>query len=126
MITGLDTPRSVRSPFHSQATSVSGLSEMVFVSGQVGMRADGTRAEGVAAQTTVAMENVIAVLAEAGMTMADVAKLTIYLTQHDHIPAFVEAASPSLSEPRPAATLLIVHALADPALLVQVEAVAAR
>lgn len=126
MFTALDPFRSVRSPFHSQAISITGFSEMTFLAGQGGVRPDGTRGNGIAEQTVIAMENVVAVLAEGDMSMANVAKLTIYLTQHDHIPSLVEAASPFLPDPRPAATLLIVGALADPSLLVQVEAVAAR
>lgn len=124
MITALEPDRAFGSPFHSQGTLATGVSRMAFVSGQVGVRPDGTRAEGIADQTVVAMENVLRVLGQGGFTMSDVGRLTVYLTSHDHIGSFVDAAAPFLPEVRPAATLLVVGALADPSLLVQVEALA--
>lgn len=123
MITALDPARDFGSPFHSQGTLATG-TRMAFVSGQVGVRPDGTRAEGVRDQTVVAMENVRRVLTEGGLGMMDVASLTIYLTARDHVSTFVEAAAPFLPEVRPAATLLVVPELAAPGLLVQVAATA--
>ncbi|MGD7789352.1 hypothetical protein ACQCX2_13635 [Propionibacteriaceae bacterium Y1700] len=52
-------------------------------------------------------------------------KYTVYLTDRELIADFVRAGTPYLPEPRPAATLLIQPGLANPALLVQIEALAA-
>lgn len=124
MISALEPDRDFDSPFHSQGTLATGVSRMAFVSGQVGVRPDGTRAEGLPHQSVVAMENVQRVLDEGDLNMGHVTKLTVYLTDPAHIGQFVGAAAPFLGRVRPAATLLIVAELAAPGLLVQVEAIA--
>ncbi len=117
-------PREFTSPLHAQGTLVSSPARLAFVSGQVGVRADGTTGDDVDQQTRIVFENVTRVLAEAGLDLSGLASLTTYLTSHDHIDSFTRAANDCLGGHRPAATLLIVEHLANPALLVQVEAVA--
>lgn len=97
---------------------------MLFVSGQVGVQADGSMPPTVAAQTTVALANLTALLEQAGMTTRNVTKFTIYMTDEAHLPEFGGAASGALPSPPPAATLLIVKGLANPALLIEIEAIA--
>lgn len=99
------------------------------LSGQVGLRADGTLAEGLAAQLEQCLANVDAGLKAAGMTRSDVVKLTFYLTigTPEAIATYRAArdAWTGAGDP-PAATLLIVAGLASPALLAEVDCVAAR
>ncbi|TAG15089.1 MAG: RidA family protein, partial [Rhodobacterales bacterium] len=83
---------------------------------------------GLSAQLDTALANVDRALLATGMTRANLMKITVYLTQstpeavatyrarRDH---WVGAGTP------PASTLLIVAGLASPALLVEVDAVAA-
>lgn len=125
VITPLDPERSATSPFHSQGMMITHPTKMIFVAGQVGVTADGRVGNGVAEQTQIAFANVHAVLAEGGVGPKSILKHTIYLTDDAHIAAFVEAGREWLPDPRPAATLLIVGQLANPDLLVQIEAVAA-
>lgn len=125
VIRGLEPPRDFASPFHSQGTMAVGAERMAFVSGQVGVRPDGSVGHGVAEQTRIAVENIERVLAEGDLTLADVVSLRVYLTDHEDIGAFVETARPYFSDPRPASTLLVVSSLSNSALLVQIEAVAA-
>lgn len=110
-------------PFYSQGIEVPA-GRMLFVSGQVGMRADGTPGEGIEEQAALAVANLQAVLAEAGMTSANIVKNTIYLTDAAHFEGFARAAGGSLPSPPPATTLIIVKGLASPALLVEIEAIA--
>lgn len=112
------------SPFYAQGIEVTGVSRTVFVSGQVGIDPEGRTAEGIAGQARQAVANLNAVLAEAGLAPDAIAKLTIYLTDPEHIGPFAEAAGPTLPADPPATTLLIVPALAAPDLLVEIEAVA--
>lgn len=123
-IVPLEPPRNLESPLHSQGVLVPSPGGLAFVSGQVGVRADGTTGDDVEQQTRIAFENITRVLAEAGLGLSDVASLRIYLTSHDHIESFTRTASRCLRGHRPAATLLLVEHLANPTLLVQVEAVA--
>lgn len=121
----LDPTAVPRSPFYSQGVELSGPQRLVYVSGQVGIGGDGEPLEGIEQQTRQAVKNLEAVLGEAELTPADIAKMTIYLTQADHVGAFMAAAGDTLPEVPPATTLLVVQSLADPRLLVEIEAVAA-
>jgi enamine deaminase RidA (YjgF/YER057c/UK114 family) len=110
--------------FYSHAVEVKTPGRMLFVSGQVATRDDGSVPESIEDQTRQVVSNLTALLAEAGMSAADVVKYTIYLTDERHQPGFVSAAAGLLTQPPPAITLLIVKALADPKYLLEVEAIA--
>lgn len=112
------------SPFNSQAIEVTGATRTLHISGQVGAAPDGSVPAGVGDQALQAIANLNALLEQAGMTPANLAKLTIYLTDAAHLPEFVQAAAGTLPSPPPAATLLVVSGLAHPSLLVEIEAVA--
>lgn len=113
-------------PFYSHGVEVQAGARMVFISGQVGVRRDGTVAEDIGEQASVAIENLTAVLAAADMTPADIVKSTIYLTDEANFEGFTAAAAPLLVQPPAATTLVYVKALASPSLLVEIEAVAAK
>jgi 2-iminobutanoate/2-iminopropanoate deaminase len=104
----------------------SGVKDMLFISGQVGMKEDGSVAEGVAAQAGQAMKNMAAVLKAADMDASNVAKYTVFVTDAAHTPEVIQAAMPYWRVPSPAVTLLVVKGLASPALLVEIEAIAVR
>lgn len=114
------------SPFDSQGVEVRDASRPVYLSGQVGVVADGTPVDGIEAQAAQAVANLSAVLAEEGMTTADLVELTIYLTDLAEVGPFTGAVGGTLPQPPPATTLLLVAGLAAPELLVEIEAVAAR
>jgi 2-iminobutanoate/2-iminopropanoate deaminase len=124
MKTSLNPPSVPRSPFYAQGVAVDGNTRTVYVSGQVGVGPDGTPEEGISAQTRRAVQNVHAVLAEAGLGPESVVAQRVYLTTAESVPGFVEAAAAFVGSEPPATTLLVVAGLADPALLVEIEAVA--
>lgn len=123
MLTAINLPDRAPHPAYSQAMQAKNAG-MLFVSGQVGSAADGSVPPGVGEQAKLAVANLYAVLAEAGMTAANLAKVTIYLTDGAHLQEFYGAVFGTLPSPPPATTLLIVKGLADPALLVEIEAIA--
>ncbi len=112
-------------PFYSQGVELTEVTRQVMVSGQVGVAVDGSVLEGIEAQARQAFENLGAVVAEAGMTPADIVKLTIYLTDPEHLGPFLGAAAIALPEEPPATTMLFVSQLGSPDLLVEIEAIAA-
>lgn len=114
------------SPAYSHGVEISAPSRMLFVSGQVGMLADGSVAEGVGEQVRAAIANLDTVLAESAMTRADVAKYTVFLIEGVSIDEYRAAMGPLLPSPPPACSLVFVKALASPAFLVEVEAIAVR
>ncbi|WP_148570834.1 RidA family protein [Nocardioides caldifontis] len=126
MIQAVNPSTVPASPFYSQGTEVRGAERMLFVSGQVGVDAEGAVKEGVEEQSRQAVANLGAVLAEAGMGVEDLVKVTIYLTDPADVGPFMAATGGTLPSPPPATTLLLVHQLASPELRVEIEGVAAR
>lgn len=111
---------------YSHAALASGPQKTLFISGQVGVAADGSVPATVGEQAKLAVANVYAMLAEAGMDNTNIAKVTIYLTDEAHIGEFMMAAGGTLPTPPPATTLLIVKGLAAPNLFVEIEAIAVK
>lgn len=98
----------------------------VYVSGQVSMDADGNVVgEGDAeAQTEKVLENVVTVLEEAGGSLDDVVKVTVFITDMAHYDGIHGVRRRFFREPYPASSMVEVSALIDPRLLVEIEAVA--
>jgi enamine deaminase RidA (YjgF/YER057c/UK114 family) len=126
MKTHINPPGYPVHPFYSQAVEVKSPERTLYVAGQYGIGADGNSPADVERQTQNSLANMVAVLAAAGMTAADVVKYTIFLTDPADMDAFIAAASESLPQPPPATTLVIVKALAAPQMRIEIEAVAAR
>jgi len=124
MIEMLNPAGTTPNPSYSQGALVSVPQRTLYVAGQVGVDRSGYLGKDIAEQTKIATDNVKAVLAEAGMSVDNLAKVTIYLTDDSLVPGFIAAATGTLSSPPPPATLLIVKALAAPPLLVEIEAIA--
>jgi 2-iminobutanoate/2-iminopropanoate deaminase len=98
----------------------------VYVSGQVSMDAEGNVVgEGDArAQTEKVLENVATVLEEAGGSLDDVVKVTVFITDMAHYDGIHEVRRRHFGEPYPASSMVEVSALIDPRLLVEIEAIA--
>ncbi len=64
--------------------------------------------------------------AAAGMTLDNVTKYTIYLTDQSHFDGFAQGAAGLLASPPAAATMVYVKALAAQDMLVEIEAIAAK
>ncbi|MCU1345461.1 MAG: YjgF/YER057c/UK114 family protein [Acidimicrobiia bacterium] len=85
--------------------------DWVIVSGQLGLLDGALVAGGVGAQTTQAAVNLVARLAEAGATLAQVAKTLCFLTDMDTFGEFNEAYSAAFGDARPARSTVGVAAL---------------
>jgi 2-iminobutanoate/2-iminopropanoate deaminase len=110
----------------SHYTDAVRVGDLVFVSGCVPVDSEGRLVgEGdVVAQARQAFENVGAVLAAAGCSFADVAKVTIFLTNVDDRPLINPVRQELFGDARPASTLVEVSRLAIPGAKIEVEAVA--
>ena len=100
---------------------------LVFVSGQVSLSDDGSTVIGsdVSSQTSRILDQAEAVLAEVGLDLDDIAKVTIFLTNLDDLDEFDEVYSDRLVPPMPACSIVCVKELPFGA-LVQMDAVACR
>ena len=126
----LFTPETMPQPAsrYSQCALAEGAARRLEISGQIGIHPDGTLAEGLTAQLDTALANVDRALASVGMTRANLMKITVYLVENspEAVATYRERRDLWVGDGAPpAATLLIVAGLASPALLVEVDAVAA-
>jgi 2-iminobutanoate/2-iminopropanoate deaminase len=100
---------------------------LVFVSGQVAWDADGrVVGSSVAQQADCAFTNLKTALEAAGGSLDRLVKVTVFLTSAKAIPEFRSVRDRWLRGVRPASTLVVVAALAQPELLVEIEAIGLR
>jgi enamine deaminase RidA (YjgF/YER057c/UK114 family) len=107
---------------YSQAALVEGPGRRLVISGQVGVRPDGTLVQDAEGQIDQALANLGAVLAAHGMGPANIVKVTVFLTDPALIPAWRAKRDAFMAGHAPASTLLIVAGLASPDYRVEVEA----
>ena len=127
------TPKGFGAPLGMYSHGViAGPGELVVVAGQVGMGAGGeVAADDVVAQTRQAFENVRSVIEAARCSMRDVVRLQTFLTRAGDIAGFMKARSEIFpgyfpDGVYPPNTLLVIHQLVRPDLLVEIEAIAVR
>lgn len=98
--------------------------DFLFVSGQIGIDPEtGEVVEGIEAQTKQVMENLKAVLAEAGADFSNVVKFTIYLNSMDDFQTVNEIYGSFLEKPYPARATIEVSRLPKD-VLVEIDAIA--
>jgi len=109
-----------------QAELVEGQRRQLVCSGQTAVDADGNPQHpgDMAAQLNLALDNVEAVLAQAGMTFTNLIRLNAYTTDVDALLEHFAMVSDRLVGARFASTLLGVARLAVPELLIELEATA--
>jgi len=121
-------PKSVAAPIgtYSHGIEAPPNARWLHVAGQIGVRPDGSVPATIEEQTEVVWQNILSVLADAGMGIGDVVKITSFLTRFENFPKFAQVRAKYLGSHRPASTLLVISSLARPELLVEVEAIAAK
>lgn len=114
----------------NQAELVEGANEVLYLSGQSAVDADGApqHAGDMAAQVTMALDNLEAVLAEADMDLSNVVRLNTYTTDVDAMFANYGLLAERFGAAgvQPPGSLLGVARLAYPELVVELEATAVR
>jgi len=100
--------------------------DTIFVSGTVAWGEDGRLVgEGdVYAQAKQAISNIEKALIEAGASLNDVVLTRIYVTDISRLEEVARAHGEAFGEIRPASSMIEVSALAEPQMLVEIEAVA--
>jgi len=118
-------PASIRAPFarYSHAVEVPA-GRIVFASGQLGVASDDTVPEDAEAQAVLCFENIKAILAEASMTLADVARFTAYVTDRAYFPVYGAVRGRYVAGNAFASTLVIVSGFTRPEFKVEVEVTA--
>ncbi|WP_344482418.1 RidA family protein [Glycomyces endophyticus] len=111
------TPRT-----YSDTRTASG--PLLFISGQIPLREDGTVPEDVTEQTGLVLAKIAAHLDTHGLDWAAVVKVTYFLRDIGDLRPFREAVLAAVPEPRPAASLVEVSNLVDARFRIEIEAIA--
>ena len=121
-------PQNVHQPVGSYAhqVEIDRNERMLILSGQVGMREDGTVPDDPIEQIDVALENIFHNLQAANMDMKDIIKLTYYLVGEMDTTKRRELVAAKLQGHKPCSTLLYVAGLASPIYKVEIDAWASR
>jgi 2-iminobutanoate/2-iminopropanoate deaminase len=117
-------PQDIHPPLgsYSHHIEIKGNERLLILSGQVGMRLDGTVPEDPLAQMEVAFENILRNLRAAYMDVKDIVKLTYYLVDEIDTQKRREVIVSKLQGHKPCSTLLYVAALASPIYKVEIDA----
>ena len=121
-------PQDIHTPLgaYSHQVEIRGTERLLVISGQVGMREDGSVPEDPLEQIEVAFDNVLRNLRAAGMDVRDLIKLTYYLVGEIDTAKRRELLMSKLQGHQPCSTLLYVAGLASPIYRVEIEAWASR
>lgn len=121
-------PQDVHAPLggYSHQAELTGNERLLVLSGQVGMREDGTVPNDPLEQIDVAFENIFRNLRAANMEVKDIIKLTYYLAGEFDTAKRREVVAAKLQGHKPCSTLLYVAGLASPIYKVEIDAWASR
>ena len=98
---------------------------VLYVSGQIGLNADGSLPDDDQTQFANAFDRLDAILRTAGAGFSDIVDLVSYhVGIHDHFADFVAVKARYVPEPFPAWTAIGVSALARPGLVIEIKAIA--
>ena len=117
-------PKNVHEPLgsYSHQIEIKGNERLLVISGQVGMREDGSVPEDPLEQIDVAFENILRNLLAADMDVNNLIKLTYYLVGEIDTAKRRELVLSRLQGYRPCSTLLYVAGLASPLYKVEIDA----
>jgi enamine deaminase RidA (YjgF/YER057c/UK114 family) len=121
-------PDGIRAPFgrYSHGVAIPSGARLVVCSGQLGLKTGDMLPPTVEGQAEVCFANIQAILAEDGMTLADIVRLNAYVTKREDMKAYMSVRDKYVSDPLPASTLMIVTGFTRAEFLVEIEAIAAR
>ena len=121
-------PQNIHEPLgsYSHQIEVRGNERILILSGQVGMKEDGTMPDDPFEQIDIAFENILRNLRAANMDVRDIIKLTYYLVGEIDTAKRREIVLSKLQGHQPCSTLLYVAALASPMFKVEIDAWASR
>jgi 2-iminobutanoate/2-iminopropanoate deaminase len=109
---------------YTQGLEVASGARLLFISGQIPVRVDGSVPADFEGQCHAVWDNLMAVLDDAGMAPEQLVKVTTYLTSRDQAEINGRVRRERLGNARPALTVVIAQTFA-PEWLLEIEAVAA-
>jgi 2-iminobutanoate/2-iminopropanoate deaminase len=121
------SPSTIRPPLarYSHGIAVTAHHRLVITAGQLGIGLDESIPPDSEGQANICFTNIAAILAEDGMTMADVVRLSVYVTAREHMDGYRRARDTQFPGTPPTTTLIVVAGLVRPEFLIEIEATAA-
>lgn len=110
---------------YTHAVEVGPNTRLLTISGQVGIRPDGTLADDIESQLRQTWANIAAILGAAGMALSHIVKITTIVVRPEHLAIHPRIRSEVLGDHLAAATGFCTTALAKPELLCEIEVTAA-
>lgn len=110
---------------YSNGILVKGGQTTLYVAGQIGIDASGKASNDFGEQTRQTWTNIEAILTEAGMTLRDIVKTTVYLTDTANYSEFAAIRKEILHDHKPASTLVYVSGLVKKDWKVEIDVIAA-
>lgn len=126
MITFVNPPQVHTPTGYSHTAAVPAGTDLVFLSGQVGIRPDGSMPPTLAEQSEQMFDNIAAALHAHGLDASALVKLTLFVVAGHDIQTVRHARARLLGTHKPASTAVFVSQLVAPALFVECEAIAAK
>ena len=121
------TEPSLRAPYgrYRHVVAIDNARRLVFFSGQIAVAADDTIPEGIETQTRLILANIEIQLRELELDRHHLMRLTTFLVDPADRAGFMAVRDAWVPDPPPASTLVYVAGLVNPALKVEIEAIAA-
>ena len=121
------SPHSIAAPAanYAHAIVVSNPARTLYMSGVVPTQLDGTVPQSLHEQTEVVWANIVAILTEASMTVANIVSITTYVIDGEPLSDVMAVRDRIMGEYRAASTLVAVPALARPVWRIEISIVAA-
>jgi enamine deaminase RidA (YjgF/YER057c/UK114 family) len=110
----------------SHATAIEATGRLVFISGMVARRLDGTIAGvgDIGAQTRQVCENLKAAVEAAGGTMDDICRVDVFVRNMEHFEAIHKVRAEYFKPPLPASTMVEITKMTSPDCLIEISAIA--
>jgi enamine deaminase RidA (YjgF/YER057c/UK114 family) len=121
-------PKTVHAPLglYSHTVVVPSGTELIYISGQLGVAMDGSAPATIAEQADLVFKNITLLLQAHNLEPSSIVKLTTFMVAGHDGDAVRAARIKYLGDHRPASTAVFVAQLVDPAWFVEVEAIAAK
>jgi 2-iminobutanoate/2-iminopropanoate deaminase len=120
-------PWSIRPPLarYSYGIAVPADYRLVITAGQLGIGPDEVIPVGSEAQTDICFANIAAILAEDGMKLENIVRISVYVTAREHMEGYRRSRDRQFPGTPRSTTLLVVAGLVRPEFVIEIEAIAA-
>lgn len=121
-------PKSIHAPLarYSHGMEVPAGARLVVCSGQLAIPGNDIVPTDITKQAELCFANIEAILAEAGMTLADIVRLNAYVTDRDEMLSYMQVRDRLFGDPPPASTLVMVLGFSRRECRIEIEAIAAK